>query len=66
MFQIGEFPTTLFGTLALGLADNPAVSLLGGFKEAFRAFRPCRHCMATQEVTTHFKESDFELRTPDV
>ena len=67
MFQIGGVPTTLFGTLSLGLADNHAASLLGGFKEGFRAFRPCCHCMATQEeLTTHFKESDFELRTPEM
>lgn len=33
------------GTVSIVCADNPASSLLGGFKQSASAFRYCRHCM---------------------
>ena len=31
-------PKTVYGTIAIGSADNPASNALGGFKEGFTAF----------------------------
>ena len=47
----GEWCTkkNLYGTIAIGSADNPASSVLGGFKEGFTAFCHCRQCMGTLE-----------------
>ena len=42
-------PRTVYGTLVLVSADNPASSALGGFKESMSALRYCRHCKATNE-----------------
>ena len=39
----------VYGTIAIGSADNPASSALGCFKEGFTAFRHCRQCMGTLE-----------------
>lgn len=33
------------GTVSIVCADNPASTLLGGFKQSASAFRCCRHCM---------------------
>ena len=33
-------------------ADNPASTLLGGFKQSASAFRCCRHCMGS-EINMH-------------
>jgi len=41
--------------LALVIADNPASTLIGGFKESASAYRPCRHCLGTSA----------EIKTPD-
>lgn len=36
---------TIQGTIATFVADNLGSHAVGGFKEGFRALRPCRHCM---------------------
>lgn len=47
VFDVGSSQLTLRGTVSIVSADNPASSLLGGFKQSGSAFRPCRHCMGT-------------------
>ena len=37
------------GTVTLISADNPASTVLGGFKQSPSAFRCCRHCMGSEE-----------------
>lgn len=65
-FNVQGTPKNYFGTLCLASADNLGSCALGGFKEGSTAYRGCRHCMATpSELKTRFKESEFELRTPD-
>ena len=39
---------TIYGTLGLVSADNPASCALGGFKESTSAYRHCRQCMGTK------------------
>ena len=36
------------GTVSIVCADNPASTLLGGFKQSASAFRCCRHCMGSE------------------
>ena len=44
----------MFGSVAVIIADNPASSALGGFKESSSAYRPCRHCLGTtEEIRIH-------------
>ena len=38
-----------FGSIVAIPADNLGSHAIGGFKEGFRALRPCRHCMATND-----------------
>ena len=38
-----------FGSIVTIPADNLGSHGIGGFKEGFRAFRPCRQCMASNE-----------------
>ena len=65
-FNVQGVPKHLFGTLCLASADNLGSCALGGFKEGSTAHLGCRHCMTTPiEMKTQFKESCFELRTPD-
>ena len=37
------------GTITIVSADNPASTLLGGFKQSASAFRCCRHCLGSEE-----------------
>ena len=37
------------GTVTIVSADNPASTLMGGFKQSASAFRPCRHCMGSEQ-----------------
>ena len=47
----GEYgaPKTIYGTIAIGLADNPASNALCSFKAGFTAFCHSRQCMGTSE-----------------
>lgn len=50
----GHAKQKLFGSLAVVIADNPASSAIGGFKESSSAYRLCRHCLGTaEEIKTH-------------
>jgi len=45
---------TMYGTLAVVIADNPASSAIGGFKESTSANRPCRQCLGNaDEIKTN-------------
>ena len=39
----------LRGAITIVSADNPASTLMGGFKQSASAFCCCRHCMASHE-----------------
>lgn len=55
------------GALLAFLADNLAAHELGGFKESFSfARRFCRSCLTDKAASqNHFRENEFEMRTPD-
>lgn len=55
-------------TLLAVVADTPASTLLGGFKESVgRAKRKCRHCLADfDQMQTIFTEEEFELRNQEI
>lgn len=66
MFTLNGIPRQFFGALCAVSADNPASAACGGFKESARAYRFCRHCMATSaDSSTKFTEHEFELRNVD-
>ncbi len=48
---VANEPLTVFGTLVVVSGDNPASSLMGGFKEGASAYRPCRQYFATLAET---------------
>ena len=48
-FNIQGEMRRLRGTVALGLADNPAAHNLGGYKSLSSAIRKCRQCLAVDE-----------------
>lgn len=53
---MNECHKTLFGTVTVLSADNPASCAVGGFKESTAAYRMCRQCMATHdEASTKVK-----------
>jgi hypothetical protein len=55
---------TVFGALVSVLADNPASSSIGGFKESSSARRPCRHCnILKAELSCKVNESQCSLRS---
>ena len=49
--SVGGVEQTVYGTLALVSADNPASNAMGGFKESASAYLPCRQCMGTTDQT---------------
>ena len=50
----GHGKQKMFGSLAIVIADNPASSAIGGFKESSSAYRLCWHCLGTaEEIKTH-------------
>lgn len=49
IFHVKGAHKVLYGTLAAVSADNLGALALGGFKESCSAYRPCRHCMCTQD-----------------
>ena len=38
-----------FGSVVTVSADNLGSHAIGGFKEGFRALRPCRQCLTTND-----------------
>ncbi|KAF4517087.1 hypothetical protein B566_EDAN007009 [Ephemera danica] len=42
----------MFAYLAAFTGDNLGLHAIGGFKEGFKAYRPCRFCLATQTCLT--------------
>lgn len=48
-FNVSGSDRIFYGTIAVISADNPASSLLGGFKESASAYRLCRQCMGTKD-----------------
>lgn len=55
------------GALLIFLADNLAAHELAGFKESFSFSRRfCRSCLADKDHSKdHFRECEFEIRTPE-
>lgn len=47
-FNIDGVQRNFHGAVTIVSADNPANSLLSGFKQSASAFRLCRHCMGTE------------------
>jgi len=44
----------IFGSLAVVIADNPASTAIGGFKERASAYRPSRYCLGkAEEIKVH-------------
>ena len=61
-FVINGSTKYFWGTVTIVSADNPASTLLGGFKQSASAFRWCRHCMGTEndiQSKVHFTTSMY-------
>lgn len=63
-FNIHGTDVVIHGCLLYCVADHPAASLIGGFKQsASFSFRSCRRCNASQrDMRAHFSEDLFSLR----
>lgn len=64
IFHLINGNVRLRGAILAFLADTPASTKAGGFKEGVGlAFRKCRHCMADfDSMQINFQEEDFYLR----